>query len=661
MINAKMKYSLVVFVAILLSLLTGLTVLHAFLPVTCPVEVGRWAHGPSLTVSANSTLGIYGSGAVLRAVDLSTPAAPVILGEITMPDVVYGAELEGRYAFVAAGEADLRVIDLIDPSNPTEVGSASYGSQNDHIAVDVILHGDLAFVLGKAGVTLYDISLPTSPVEQDTYPYDGNHDPADLSINGNRFVVCFDDVMTSTIYFVDFSDPDNLEEICAYTLVFGGQHYNPTGLVWHGNHVYVSEHNDALFTIDASDPASPQAVWTEFQGGGLIEMVVVGDSLVASHRLGSMRVFDISIPARPDYITWLDGLVAGDLWPIPSSSYVMVSGRRGGFDVVDLSTPATPSVATHVLGIGSIEDLVVTGSTGMVVSGALSPPLYWPPSYPLDIASIRLTQPGSATVVDKLFDTWAKTLDVRGDHAFAPTSGGFKVIDISDPANLVTVGSCPGNTSNDVSISGDVGIQASGSVAQALDLSVLTAPAVGGVCDGGSSSALQTELAGQHAHVTFGISSFDLVTCDVSNPAAPFVTSTIDLYSNDPSDLLVVRNHLVMTNESQIRTFDLADPSLPSADGSLSLTGNPDQMAAVGNLLFVTDDSYYGNLMVIDIGDLSNPSLICTIPTVERPTAISQSGGLIYVGFTHTGLQVFGYPDVVFADDFERGDTRHWE
>ena len=100
---------------------------------------------------------------------------------------------------------------------------------------------------------------------------------------------------------------------------------------------------------------------------------------------------------------------------------------------------------------------------------------------------------------------------------------------------------------------------------------------------------------------------------------------------------------------------------MPSPDGSLPLTGNPDRMDALGNLLFVTDDSFDGSFMVVDISDLSTPSLVCTVPTDERPTAISQSGGLIYVGFTHTGLQVFGFPELIFADDFERGDTRHWE
>lgn len=659
MIGAKMKYSLITTVAALLSFLVGPSASQSALPTTCPVEVGRWAHGPSLTVSSEGTLAVYGSGAVLRTVDVSNPVSPVILGEITMPDVVYGAELDGRHAFVAAGEADLRVIDLIDPSNPVEVGSASYGTQSDHIAVDVILDGDLAFVLGKAGVTLYDISQPTLPLERDTYTYSGYHNPANLSINGNKFVVCFDDLLSSTIYFVDFSDPDNLQEIRAFSLVFGGQHYNPTGLLWHGDYVYVSEHNSVLFTIDASDPANPQQ-GVELGAGGLIEMVVTGTTLLGSHRLGSMVVIDISIPNQPDFLTGLNDVVPGELWPIPSSSFVLVSERRGGFDVVDLSTPATPSVATHVKGIGAIEDLLVTGSNGMVVSGALRPPLYWPPSYPLDIASIRLDGPSSITVLDKLFDTRSKAVDISVDHAFAPTSDGFKVIDISDPANLATVGSSPETGGDDLSISGDVGVLARG-VAQTYDLTVLTAPMAGGVCDGGSGSAQQAELAGQHAHVTFGTSSFDLVTCDVSNPASPFVTSTIDLYSNNPSDLLVVRDHLVLTNESQVRTFDLEDPSQPLSDGSLSLAGNPDRMAALGNLLFVTDDSHNGNLMVVDIEDLSSPSLICTIPTFERPTALSQSGGLVYVGFTHGGLQVFGYPDLVFADDFERGDSRHWE
>lgn len=636
---------------------------RADLPTTCPVEVGRWAHGPSLAVSADDTIAIVGSGAVLQTVDISSPTAPVVLGEITMPDVVWGAELDGRYAYVAAGTADLRVIDLVDPAHPVEVGSAPYGTQSGHLATDVVLHGGVAFVLGYAGVTYYDISQPTSPTERGTYPYNGANAAWDLSINGEVFVVVFDDVMTSEIYFVDFSNPDSLQEIGTYRLETGpGVVYNPTALLWHGDFVYVTDYQNALWVVDASNPSAPADEWLVLSGGGgLTQMIVVDDTLVGAHRFGSIRFFDISDPARPEFTTWLDGTEASDLWQVPSSSYVLSSSRGGGFDVVDLSSPATPSIATRVEGIGAIEDLVVTGSTGFVASGFLYPRHTWPPSRPNEFISIGLSRPDSAEVLDSLEDSAPKTLKVFGNYAYVPTYPDFKVVDVSDPMNLTVVGSFAGSSTDDLSVAGDLGIYPYGSVAKALDLSVPTAPAVVGICEGGSGSAHQSELTGHYAHVTFGDSFFDLVTCDVSNPASPFATSTIDLWSNEPADLLVVRNHLIMTNESQVRTFDLSTPSVPSPDGSLSLAGNPDRMDSLANLLFVIDDSYNGSLMVINIGDLSSPELICTIPTIERPTAISQSGGLIYVGLTHSGFQVFGFPDLVFADDFERGDARHWD
>ncbi|MEE4272049.1 MAG: hypothetical protein V2I67_10255 [Thermoanaerobaculales bacterium] len=643
-----MKSTPVLVALVLLALASGTTTATADLPATCPFEVGRWHHGPSFAVSASGSLGVYGSGAVLVTVDLSSPTQPLVLGEITLPDVVYGAEMNERYAFVAAGEADLRVIDLVDPANPEEVASVPYGSSDWHHAKDVVLAGELLFVLGAAGVTIYDVSEPTLPTPHGTYPYDGYTEPRDLSVNGNVFAVIFADVTSSTVFFVDFTNPDVPDEVGMYHLVDGGgQHYHPLGLLWLGDTLYVSEYNQMLWIVDASDPTNPLSDWV-MSPGGLEEMAVVGNTLVGQYRLGSIGLYDISTPNRPTFLTWVEGIATSDLWP--RSSSIVASSFGGGINLVDLTTPSSPSIVSKIDGIGAVRDLAVTGSTGFMMSES------WSQSeVDSGFVTFEVSPSPSMTLLDRVDDRLSEAIDVSENSAYVSAFDDFLVLDISDPSDLAVAGSSPDSWKLDIAIRGTV----AASPLYVYDLAVPSIPSAAASCDVGTGSQRRVELAFDHAYHTRGSSSLELVACDVSNPAVP-TTASITSLAAQPSDLLLVRDHLVMTTPSGIQTFDLSDPANPTHDGFLPVAGDPERIAVLANLLFVTDTSGDGSVLVVDAADLSNPSLACSIATAALPSAIAVSGGRIYVGFESTGIQVFDLPGVVFADDFERGDTRHW-
>jgi hypothetical protein len=117
---------------------------------------------------------------------------------------------------------------------------------------------------------------------------------------------------------------------------------------------------------------------------------------------------------------------------------------------------------------------------------------------------------------------------------------------------------------------------------------------------------------------------------------------------------------LIAATTNGIETFDLSNPAAPVAYGWLALTGQPDRMDSLSNLLFTTDVDAGGSLLTIDISDPSEPALVCAVPTAGVPVSVSQSGGRVFVAFEQTGYQVFGLPDLVFADDFESGFLSHW-
>jgi hypothetical protein len=52
-------------------------------------------------------------------VDVADPARPVPLGQTdVLPGVVSGVAVAGGYAYVAAGEGGLVVVDVTDPAHP---------------------------------------------------------------------------------------------------------------------------------------------------------------------------------------------------------------------------------------------------------------------------------------------------------------------------------------------------------------------------------------------------------------------------------------------------------------------------------------------------------------------------------------------------------------
>jgi hypothetical protein len=126
---------------------------------------------------------VYGAaGGDLRIVDVSNPTAPSEVGFYDMPgdawSVAEGVAVAGDYAYIAAG-GDLRIVDVSNPAVPTEVGF--YDTPE---ARGVTVAGDYAYVAaGYGGLLILRLapltaaSIPTtggsltSSVDQTTYAF----------------------------------------------------------------------------------------------------------------------------------------------------------------------------------------------------------------------------------------------------------------------------------------------------------------------------------------------------------------------------------------------------------------------------------------------------------------------------------------------------------
>ncbi|NHJ40585.1 MAG: hypothetical protein FK731_11180 [Asgard group archaeon] len=198
-----------------------------------------------------------------------------------------GLFVSGNYVYVADGIDGLEIIDITDPSNPTEVGNY-YNDSGE--ALEVFVSGNYAFVADKEdGLEIIDISTPSSPTKIGAYS-------------------------------------DGEDVLCVAVS---------------GNYAYIGD-TEGVKVIDVSTPSSPTKVDEDIVPPfPVIDVLVVGDILYTIG--GNYFTYDISTPSAliglGAYLEWafqLKVAVSGDL--------AYIARSNGGFYIVDVSDPSDPFV-----------------------------------------------------------------------------------------------------------------------------------------------------------------------------------------------------------------------------------------------------------------------------------------------------------------------------
>lgn len=115
---------------------------------------------------------LYGStGSEIIVLDLSDPTQPTEVGSVAFSSVS-GLSVRGNHAYIASGE-ELTIVDITDLDNPTEVGFC----RSINVPFDVAVRGDYAYVADFYGGLVVDVSDPENPTRYETYdtPGSANH------------------------------------------------------------------------------------------------------------------------------------------------------------------------------------------------------------------------------------------------------------------------------------------------------------------------------------------------------------------------------------------------------------------------------------------------------------------------------------------------------
>ncbi|MBM3288064.1 MAG: hypothetical protein FJY88_12040 [Candidatus Eisenbacteria bacterium] len=272
-----------------------------------PPIVGRVvtpAQARDVAVSGNHAY-VADSEAGLLAVDVSQPAAPLIVGSAALPSPAVSLRVLPPFAYVAM-ERGLAVADVTDPPNPRLIGTVgtSYGLRSIAVA------GSHVYATGDDGsrglLSVFDVSDPGTP--QVVGVLDTSLSAYGIAVAGEYAFVGVrtpSSPFTYRLLAVRIAVPWSPQIAASLDGVFG------TAIEISGNHAFLNRH--ALEVVDIADPLNPQLVATvdSPRGGSVFPGIAISGDYVYTSNDGSYDVVDVSDPEAPTVIGTAAGGGAG--------------------------------------------------------------------------------------------------------------------------------------------------------------------------------------------------------------------------------------------------------------------------------------------------------------------------------------------------------------
>jgi len=480
----------------------------------------------------------YGTDLLVR--DISAPSAPVTVRTVPMPFEDFESTFYMEQDVGGTPRSFLLTagnkINLFDVTDPANAGKVGTYSLGTK---DVVGTDGWAFAAAGATLRVFDVSVPSAP------------DPvALLSVPGTIRSLALDGATLyascgqSGVHVVDVSDPS--APVLLRTVYTVGTTYGATAV---GSTLYAIDNPRGLHVFDLEPADGVPAIALADTPGEAQKLFLKGDHLYVADGSAGLRVFDVQDPSAPDAVGALapPGVGTGqefvDLKVVGATAYV--AGGESGFHVIDVTDPTAPAyLATAPL-------------------------------------------------------SWARAVDVEGDHAFVTYSGpggaGLTVYDVTGgtPAFVGNV-SLPVNLTSYARWIDDVVYVGSWNDGLwTVDVSVPSAPVQVGNLPGNYTDVIPA--GGSWAFAAAVHFEYEVQLLDLTDPLNPVIAASIPAGNNPVSfdrngDLLYVA-----CGRIGVFVLDVADPLLPATLGNAQLPlvsgtivpGGAADVAARSDVVFV--------------------------------------------------------------------------
>ncbi len=276
-------------------------------------------------------------GDELLRIDVSDPASPVVLGAVALRATDIQFSDQHVHIVVPTHSEGYTIFEVQDPNTWNPVGSLNLPGW------DLELRDQMAFMAGDNNSTLVvvDISDPTNPTQIGSLQHAISGYSIELSGNA-AFLI---DYGEPTLLTVDVSVPTTPS--ATSTTQLPGEVFD-IELV--DNWLYAIGRND-IYTLDVSNPATPILTSTTPLIASSVYVSIHHEDGILFAGGEQLVTLDISNPAQPVVNGWYDPsnvLDAGTNWMDIASSngFAYINAGEGGLQIVDVSGPCdTPCLA----------------------------------------------------------------------------------------------------------------------------------------------------------------------------------------------------------------------------------------------------------------------------------------------------------------------------
>lgn len=570
-----------------------------------------------------------GIGLRLSVIDISAPTSPVQIGS-TAPfgDFVQDVFVDGNYAYVAAGDAGLGIVDIHNPHDPliTAVLDTRGYAEGLAVADNIVYMAD-----GSYGLRVINASDPSNPVEMaSAFPF---YDVLEVTLAGNMAYLA---AGGAGVLVVNIQDPSHPVEVTrvetdgfAYGVSVSGS-YAYIADAWHGVQIvditnpsapllkgsfqttgwalsvasngtllYTGIGADGLQILNVADPNAPTMVKKISAENSFVRKVAfAGSQVVLADTLQGVRVINVADPVNANQV--------GVFCELPEARYVAVAngfafvaaGSAGALYSVDVSDPLHPFQVGKFQGAGYAPSVGINGNFAFLGTFMDSPNYLWV----LNASNPASLTQAAVVPLTSLDPAWGapRELAIQGTYLYVADEYGLRIYDISSPA--------------DISFTGKIDLHSSGD------------------------ETVGVAVSGSYAYVAGGSTGIRVV--NINDPTNPTLSST---FTTDGFNQAtgVSGNRLYAGNSgSGIQILDISNlPNIPPALGSYDTPGTVDAVAASGNTLFVSDGG--AGVQVLDVTDPAHINLIQSLPNPGFAYQSFPLNDLLYVASGSSGLLIY--------------------
>ncbi|MGY5860171.1 MAG: hypothetical protein RTU63_12445, partial [Candidatus Thorarchaeota archaeon] len=552
--------------------------------------------------ASSTTVDGWGSGS------LELPfVSPEVIGSLSI-----GASqilVEGNIAYVVNYGDGLYIVNITDPSDPTQLG---YVDTTD--AWDVALYGDYAYVVGDGVIDVINVTIPSSPSWETSIDVTGNE--RGVEIDGKTAFVTADDML----HAINITVPYNPVWLDSCYLMGEGMDMDIQG-----NIIAIATNSSGIDCVNISIVTNLSFLGNRSLNGLAKSVVVEGDHAFVACESAGMAIVDISDPTYIiDYTYYSVSDTAFDL--CVKGNYLFLVEFMDGVEIVNVTDVDNPSSLGSVNdGISSAWDCSVQGEIIFIADGS---------------NGLKVAQVGDVIepqLVGSLSIAQAWDIQISGDYAYIGTAvGNFYIVNITDIVNPQIIGSCgTPDMIRAVAISGNFAYLANdGSGFTVVNITDPTNPSVLQTLVT-SRNTWTVEVSGDIAYVGQDNFTHGLIAYNITTPGQAKVLGYCDV-DNTVTGIEIRGNYAYLAAlAADFRVVNITDPTNMNSLSSLFLPDASYGIEVEGNIAYFACAT--GGIHAVNITDPLNPALLSSLSVTGFAYDAVTDGDLLYSPLQYTG------------------------